>query len=338
MNIRMSVLLSLVLVFISSLVFAQKNHVIEFATIAPGGTPVKIINELNEEIRKLSDDRIRFRIHAGTQGDEGEIIQKMERFGRIHAAGLTGRGLGEILPAIRVLELPFLFNNYDEVDYIRDKLYDYFALEFEKKGYVLLGWAEVGFVYMVSKDRISTRQELKKAKMWTWSDDPLAEEMFDALDVDPVSLALTDALPALQYGMINAVYAHPYGIIMLQWGDRTNYMNMLPITYANGAVLIKKKKFDELEPDLQEILLKSSKKWFDELVKQTRIDNDEAMKILKEEKGIEFVPKPDGNNLQAFLDAGISVRNNLVGKLYSQKLLDQVLDYLEEFRKKQIRK
>lgn len=337
MNIRICVLLSLVLVFMSSLVFAQKKHEIRFASIAPKNTtPDKIINKLNDEIIELSNGRLKLRIYPGTQGDENEIITKMNpRLGRLHAAGLTGRGLGVILPLIRVLEIPFLFENenYDEVDYVIDKLYNRFEQEFEKKGYVLLGWAEVGFVYMFSKDKIETREDLKKAKMWTWTGDPLAREMFRALNVSPIPLSLPDALSSLQTGLINAVYVHPYGAIALSWYERTKYMNTLSVTYATGAVLVTKKKFDELEPDLQNILRTSGKKWLDELVIQTREDNKEAEKFLRE-KGIEFVPKPDGDDLKVFTDVGISVQNKLAGELYPRELLNKVLELLKEFRSK----
>lgn len=347
MKLRISILLVFALLFTNSISFAQKKHEIRFASIAPKNTtPDKIINKLNDEIIERSNGRLKLRIFPGTQGDESEIITKMNpRLGRLHAAGLTGRGLGVILPLIRVLEIPFLFENYDEVDYVEDfenydevdyvidKLYNRFEQEFEKKGYVLLGWAEVGFVYMFSKDKIETREDLKKAKMWTWTGDPLARELFRALNVSPIPLSLPDALSSLQTGLINAVYVHPYGAIALSWYERTKYMNTLPVTYATGAVLVTKKKFDELEPDLQNILRTSGKKWLDELVIQTREDNEEAMKFLRE-KGIEFVPKPDRDDLKVFTDVGVSVQNKLAGELYPQELLNKVLELLKEFRSK----
>ena len=335
MKLRIGILLFTALLFTGSVTFAQKKHEIKFASIVPKNTtPDKIINKLNDEIIERSNGRLKLRIFPGTQGDESDIITKMNpRVGRLDAAGLTGRGLGEILPLMRVLEIPFLFENYDEVDYVINNLYTRFEQEFIKKDFILLGWAEVGFVYIFSKNIIETREDLRKAKMWTWTGDPLAQEMFNALNVSPIPLSLPDALSSLQTGLINAVYVHPYGAVALSWFERTKYMNMLPVTYATGAVLVTKKKFDELEPDLQEILCTSGKKWLDSLVIQTRKDNEEAMKFLQD-KGMEFVPKPVGDNLKVFTDAGINVRNKLAGELYPEELLNKVLDLLKEFRTK----
>ncbi len=312
---------------------AQKTHEIKFASIAPSNTtPDRIIKSLSKELKQLSSGRLTIKNYANTQGDESDIIRKMNpRVARLHAAGLTGRGLGDIVPLIRVLELPFLFDNYNEIDYVNEKLYDRFAGEFEKKGFILLGWAEVGFVYMFSKDRVITSNDLKKVKMWTWTGDPLAQNLFQSLNVTPIPLALPDALTSLQTGLINAVYVHPYGALALSWHERTNYMSLLPVTYGAGAVLITINKFDELEQDLQELLLTSSRKWFGELVKHTRKDNEEALAYL-EKNAIEFVQKPQGENLQVFLDAGQKVRENLSGELYPQELLNEVLILIEEAR------
>lgn len=313
--------------------YAQKVHEIRFASIAPPNTtPDRIIKSLSEELRMLSDGRLRIKNYANSQGDESDIIRKLNpRLARLHVAGMTGRGLGEILPMIRVLELPFLFRDYDEVDYVTEKLYDRFAEELEQRGFILLGWAEVGFVYMFSKDKVVTQEDLQKVKMWTWSGDPLARELFDALNVTPVPLALPDALTSLQTGLINAVYAHPYGALALSWHERTNYMSLLPVTYATGAVLVTKSKFDELEPGLQELLMMTSAKWFSELVKQTRKDNEDSLNLLQS-NSIEFIPKPEGADLEVFIDAGQRVRDKLSGNLYPIELLEEVLVLLEEFR------
>jgi len=325
-------LVAAALAFAVSPVSAQKNHEIKFATIAPGGTPVVIINKLNEELIQKSGGRLKLKIYAGSQGDEGDIVKKMNpRIARLHASGLTGRGLGEILPMIRVLELPFLFKDYGEVDYVLNNLYDRFAREFETRGFVLLGWAEVGFVYIFSKDKIATQRDLKRAKIWAWSGDPLASEMFKALDVSPIPLALPNALTSLQTGLINAVYAHPAGMIMLSWYEKTGYMNLLPVTYATGAVLITKKKFTECEPDLQKTLRDVSRKWLRELMTQTRKDNEDAIEILRK-RGIELVPAPTGESLQVFVDAGKRVREKLSGDLYPPELLNRVLALLKEYR------
>lgn len=328
------IVLSLIVILIASAMPAQKKHVIRLATVAPRGTPVEIVNELNEVIKERSNGRLEFRIYAGSRGDESQIIRSLDpRRGTLDAAGLTGFGLGRIVPMVRILEIPYLFKNYEEVDYVVEKLYPMFQAEFEKAGYVLLGWAEIGFVYIFSKEIIASRQDLKKSKIWLWLGDPLAEEMFKALGVKPIPLSLTQAVSSLQVGLINAVYAHPEGALLLRWYENTNYMNNLPIAYGIGGVVITQKKFNSLDSDLQDLLLEESKKKLKGLIARSRSNTDTWISRLQDE-GIEMIPEPVGEELEVFMQAGKNVQKSLTGKLYSSELLNSVLGYLNEIRKR----
>lgn len=335
MNKILNLIIVIALIFAGSDVAAQKNYTIRLATVAPRGTPVEIAKELSEELKELSGGRLKLTIYAGSRGDDSAIVKKLDpRRGNVDAAMLTGFGLGQIVSTVRILEVPYLFNSYEEVDYVVEKLHDTFSREFEKEGYVLLGWAEVGFVYIFSKEKISTQPDLKSSKIWQWLEDPLAEEMFKALDVQPIPLSVTQAVSSLQTGLINAVYAHLEGALLLNWFESANYMNELPITYGTGALVITKKKYDELDADLQEILKSTSKRKLRELIVRSRKNEDKWRQLLKSE-GIEFIPKPVGSDLKVFLDAGKTVQKNLTGKLYTQDILNSVLGYLREFRNKQ---
>lgn len=328
------IILIFAVLFAGSNVSAQKSHSIRLATVAPRGTPVDIANELNKELMELSGGRLKLTIYAGSRGDDSAIVKKLDpRRGNVDAGMLTGFGLGQIAPSVRILEVPYLFNSYEEVDYVVEKLHETFSKEFENNGFVLLGWAEVGFVYVFSKEKISTQRDLKRSKVWQWLEDDLAEEMFKALDVQPIPLTVTGAVGSLQTGLINAVYAHLEGALLLNWFENTNFMNELPITYGTGALVITKKKFDELDPDLQEILTSTSKRKLRELIERSRKDENKWRQILKSE-GIEFVPEPAGSDLDVFRNAGKTVQKNLIGKMYSQEILDRVLGYLSEFRNK----
>jgi len=334
MNSVLKLFIGLAVILAGSNVTAQKNYTIRLATVAPRGTPVDIAKELNEELKELSGGRLKFTIYAGTRGDDNAIVRRLDpRRGNVDAAILTGFGLGQIASTVRILEIPYLFNSYEEVDYVVEKLHETFSSEFEKEGYVLLGLAEVGFVYIFSKEKISTQRDLKSSKVWQWQGDQLAEEMFKALDVQPIPLSVTSAVSSLQTGLINAVYAHLEGALLLNWFESTNYMNELPITYGTGALVITKKKFDELDVELRELLKSTSKRKLRELIERSRKDEDKWRQLLKRE-GIEFVPKPVGSDLDVFLKAGKSVQMNLTGVLYTQEILNRVLGYLSDFRDK----
>ncbi len=127
--------------------FAGKTY-IKFATLAPEGSSwMKQMRLLSKEISKQTDGEVALKFYpGGVSGDEKDVIRKM-RIGQLHAAGFTGVGLGEILPEVRILDLPFLFNNDAEVRNVYEKMNPYFSKRFEDKGYVLIGWVPVGWIH-----------------------------------------------------------------------------------------------------------------------------------------------------------------------------------------------
>ncbi len=137
-----------------STAFSQQ-YIIKFASIAPeGSTWMNVMKEFDAAIRKESSGRVGFRMYpSGVQGDEKTVIRKIG-VGQLHAAGFTGVGLGEIAPKVRILDTPFLIRSSEEADNLYQAFDQEFQQAFEAGGYVLLGWAEVGFVYVFSNSPI----------------------------------------------------------------------------------------------------------------------------------------------------------------------------------------
>ena len=138
---------------------------IKFSTLAPEGSSwMKAMRSLEKELQRVTEGEVGFKFYpGGVSGDEIDVIRKM-RIGQIHAAGFTGVGLGEILPEVRVLDLPFLFRNDREIEVIYEKKNDYFTPRFEEKGDILLGWVPVGWVHFFSKERVFNISSLQTRK------------------------------------------------------------------------------------------------------------------------------------------------------------------------------
>lgn len=311
----------------------SQEYLIKVATIAPdGSTWINVLREYDAQIRKESNGRLGFKIYAGgVAGDEIDVLKKI-RIGQYHAGGFTGVGIGEIAPNVRILDSPFLFKNYDEVDYIYQKFNDEFEKEIEKGGFVLLGWAEVGFIYTFTKAPIYGVDDLKKIKMWAWQGDPIADAAYKVIGVTPVPLSITEVFTSLQTGLIDGVYGSPLAILATQWFTRVKYMHNVPLSHASGALLISKKYFDSLPKDLQEILLRNGKKYMRKLVELTREENEKSIETLKR-NGIIITNPPSGKSISEYDEIGKKARRMLVGKLFTKEWLDKIEQSLEEYRR-----
>jgi len=304
---------------------------IKFATLAPeGSTWMKTMHAIDDDVRLRTDNRLGFKFYpGGVQGDEKDVLRKI-RNGQLHGGGFTGFGLGSVVSEVRVQELPFMFESLEELDYLREQTDSYFWKAFGDKGFVHLGWADVGFVYVFSKHPISTPKEMQSAKMWIWAGDPLAELFFRAFGLSPIPLAAPDVLTSLQTGIIDAVYGSSLACVALQWFTKIDYMADVPLTHGLGAVLVSNKALRKVDPADLQSLIEVSRPLLRKLTENTRLQNVEAIEEMKKE-GIEIVAIEDATRAD-FFRTGRGAWADGVGKLYSQELLDRVTAILEDYR------
>jgi TRAP-type C4-dicarboxylate transport system substrate-binding protein len=309
---------------------ADPRYAIKFATVAPeGSTWVKCMRSIDKTLMEKSGGKLGFRIYAGgIAGDELDVLKKI-RIGQIHCAAFSGVGFGQILPMVRVLDLPFLFSHAEQVDRVHRELRPFFTEEFRKKGFELLAWAEVGNVHLMSKKPIRTLQDLSGLKVWTWSGDPIAKETFVAMGVNPIPLAVTDVTTALNTGMIDTVYAPPLGALALQWQSYLSDMMALPLTHSTGAILVSSTYFNKLPDDLARLLKQVVSEGMAELTVQLREQTLEAVDIIRK-SGLTIVPAPEGEALAQFHAIRAVVARKLTGEIYPKELLDRVYRILKE--------
>ena len=305
---------------------------IKLATLAPEGSPwMNTFHKVNDEIEKKTDGKVKLKAYpGGVLGGDGDMLRKM-RIGQIHGGGFTGMGLGTVYPDIFVMETPFLFQNYGEVDHVFDKMDDPFRKGFEKEGYVLLGWSEIGFVHLLSNVPITSVENMKGRKVWLWEGDPIASPVLRKAGIMPIPLGIPDVLMALQTHLIDVVYASPLAAIALQWFTKVKYMTNLPLGYSLGGVLINKRMFAKIPSDLQGIVKEVFQYHSTLLNARTRRDNDDAMRIMVKQ-GIKLVT-PTDQETEEFKRISREAIDELADKVFSRDVLVEVRSHINQYRK-----
>ena len=309
--------------------YAQETFVIKIATVAPEGSVwMKVMNKLKKTLERKSNGRIKLKFYpGGVLGDDKVVINKM-KLGQVQAAGLTGVGLGSLVPEVRIMEAPFQFDSYRQYDCVLKKLRSRFEKALEDKGFVVLGWADQGFVYLMSKKKIDSAQAMKGTTPWVWEADPLAKAAFKAFGINPVPMALQDVFNGLQTGMIDTVYISPIAAIALQWYTKVKYIADVPIVDGLGAFVISKAYLDKMPQDLRDLLLKKTRKYLRVLVKITRKTNDKSLRVLQK-RGLTLL-EPTAQQKQAFRKTGLKAARSLIGKLYPKALFDEFTGLLDQ--------
>ncbi len=252
------------------------------------------------------------------------------RLGQINGAAVTSIGLGLIQPEVRVLELPLLVNNYEELDYVRNSMDAELRKKFEEKGYVLLSWGDVGPVHIFSNIPLKSKADLAQTKLWAWVDDPIVRMLFQTLGTNGVPLGVPDVLPSLQTGLINACYGSPLSTLALQWYTKVKYMTSMHISQAIGATIVNKKDFEKMSPELQKLVLADSKEMEKKLLKTIRDDNAKSLQSLKN-AGVQVIDSPK-DMVKDFTDQAIALRPKLEPSVYSHEFRMKVEKLLADFR------
>jgi TRAP-type C4-dicarboxylate transport system substrate-binding protein len=317
---------------IPSIGSAQEVTVIKIATLAPDGSSwMKTLNAINAEVMEKTKGKVVFKIYpGGVLGDEKDMMRKMQ-IGQIQGAGLSSGGLAQIYKEIDVIHIPFFLQNYEEVDYVLKKMGPYFKKGLEDNGYILLGWSEAGFTFLMSTVYVSSVNDLKKAKVWIWQESPMAKAIFHEAGVAAIPLSLPDVLVGLQTGLVDVVYSPPTVAIALQWFTKVKYLVDVPLSYIGGGIVVKKDIFKKLPQSSQTIIFESFQRNLDQLKTITRRENQEAIKVMQN-NGVKIVTSPQ-DQVAEFKRLSEKALSRFTNQTFSPKALADATAILANHRK-----
>ena len=267
----------------------------------------------------------------GSQGGETDMVRRM-RIGQLQGGLLSVVGLREIDPTISALQnMPLMFRNWEEVDYVREKLRPGMEKKFLDKGFVVLAWGDAGWVRFFSKDPAVRPDDYKKMKFFTWAGELEQQDIMKSLGYTPVPLETNDILPSIQTGMINAVPSTPYFALASQVYATAPHMLELNWAPIVGALVITKKAWDELSPEGQAAVRDAGAKAGVQMRTKARQEVDEAVEAMKK-RGL-IVHKPTLDQMKEWNDLAERLYPKIRGKMVPAETFDEVVSHLTAYRK-----
>ena len=273
------------------LLAGHSSHAATFkvATLSPDGSFwMKTMREAGKEVEAATDSRVKFKWYpGGVMGDDKAVLRKM-RVGQLQGAALPMGELLSFYPDSQAYGIPFLFNSYEEVDYVRRQLDDSLITGFAEGGMEVLGIAEGGFGYFLTAEPVRVPADLQQQKVWVPQNDVVSARLAQSIGVTPIPLTLPDVLPGLQTGLVNTVAVSPMGAIVLQWHTRVAHITDIPLMYFCGVISLTGKSFNKLSADDQAVVKAVFGKAFKLIDERNRMDNVKAFEALTNQ-GVETV-------------------------------------------------
>lgn len=237
----------------------KAEFVIKFGTIAPDGTPWSAhLKRIKKRVESESGGRIRMKLFlGGALGGEVEMVRSLRR-GRLQGFGGSTAAIAEgaAIPELQLLELPYLFDSFDEVDYIMDKvILEDFKKILADKGFFLAYWHENGWRSFATREiEVHSPKDLAKLKMRS-QESRVHLAVYKALGVQAESIAVPEVLGALQTGMVDGFDNTPLFSSATGWYEGVDYYVLSRHIYQPAIITYSKKFLDTMPEDMRKILL-----------------------------------------------------------------------------------
>ena len=326
------IMMTIILFLISSeYTFAQIQ--IKIATLAPQNSEwAEKFQKGSIEIQERTENRVKLKFYwGGAQGNAKKILQKI-KIRQLHGGTFSPTDFQEVYPDLNIYGLPFLFKDFDEVDYVRDRVDNQLEQGFKNLGFNTYGFAGGGFAYILSNEPIREYEDLKNKKIWLPQGDLISYEAMKSLNLLPVPLPMTDVLTGLQTGLIDIVAIPPVVALALQWHTKINYITRVPVLYAMGFLAIDSKMINRINTDDRKVLNEVISRIYSEVDSNSQQDSENAYEALSK-IGIQEI-QFDGDEYQKLTDLLEEPTKKMANDgFYSLELFNEIKMYIDDFRK-----
>ena len=306
--------------------------VVKMATLVPDGSSWhQILKETAEKWKTLSGGRVVVRLYpGGVAGDDPDVVRKM-RLGTLNAGVLTSVGVAEIDKAVYALGIPMMYASYEEVYYVLEKMRPGLEARLEAKGFVVLNWADGGWVRFFSQRPVATPDDLKPLKMFSWAGDNDAVMIWRSAGFNPVPLPSTEIATALQTGLVNALGAPPQVAVITQYYTHARNLTDLQWQLLLGATIISKATWEKIPADLRPALLEAAREGGRRLQAEIRSSGDKDIEAMRK-RGLNVVAV-DAGTREAWRKTAEGMYPRIRGSIVPADAFDEALRYRDEYRK-----
>ncbi|HUB77348.1 MAG TPA: TRAP transporter substrate-binding protein DctP [Bryobacteraceae bacterium] len=254
---------------------------IKMATLAPKDSPwCDVLVRMGERWKNISHGNVKLTLYAGgVMGDEPDTVNKL-RVKLIQAVALTGAGMGEIEKGVAALQIPMMFDSYDELDYVRDRMAPQLEKRIEANGYIVLNWGDAGWVYFFADKPMPRLDDLRKMKMFSWAGSNDELEQWKANGFHPVALAATDIQMGLKTGLIDVIPTTPLYALWNQCFTLAKYMTDIKWAPLVGATLVSKAVWEKIPEAQRGPMLQAARDSGQQLRSGIREMGDKAIGVM----------------------------------------------------------
>jgi tripartite ATP-independent transporter DctP family solute receptor len=230
-------------------------------------------------------------------GGEREMIESVQ-LGTLDLVNTSTGPLGNFVPEVKIVDIPFLFRDYDHARKVMDGQVGQDLLKaMQAKGLIGLAWAENGFRHMTNSKRpIRAADDAKGLKMRTM-ENKVHMDGYKTFGILPTPMAFPELFTALQQGTVDG-QENPIPVILAaKFSQVQKHLSLTGHVYSPAALILSPTVWNKLSAADKTVFLEAGKKAA--AAQRKRVNDDENNGIAQLEKdGMQVVKQVNGDSFR----------------------------------------
>ena len=247
-----------------------------------------------DEIEKGTQGRYKCQHFANSAlGGEREQIEAIQ-LGTQDLLNTSTGPVGNFVPEVRIVDLPFLFRDYDHARKVMDgPIGQDLLTKFPAKGIVALAWTENGFRHMTNNKRdIVKPTDAAGLKMRTM-ENKVHMDGYRTFGILPTPMAFPELFGALQQGTVDG-QENPIPVILAsKFSQVQKHLSMTGHVYSPALLLMSPKTWNKLSDADKKVFVAAAQTAA--VAQRKKVNDDENSGIaLLESQGMKVTRTVDG--------------------------------------------
>ena len=234
---------------------------------------------------------------ASALGGEREMIEAVQ-LGTQDIVNTSTGPLGNFVPEVKVVDIPFLFRDYDHARKTMDGPIGQDLLKkMQAKGLVGLAWTENGFRHMTNNKRpIVKASDASGLKLRTM-ENKVHMEGYKTFGLLPTPMAWPEVFTALQQGTVDG-QENPIPVILsAKFSQVQKHLSLTGHVYSPAALIISPGVWGKLSDADKKVFTDAAAKGAAAQRKKVNDDENNGIAQLKKD-GMQVVEKVDGDSFR----------------------------------------
>lgn len=213
------------------------------------------VDYFGEILDQRSGGRITVELFPNSQvGDDLQMMNALQS-GTLEMTYPSTSPATQIVPELRLFDLPFLFPTPEDADAVLDGEIGQEMLDaFDGSGITALAFAENGYRQLTNSQRpVATPEDVQGLRVRVM-ENPIQVSIWETLGANPTSMAFGEVFSALEQGVVDG-QENPWSTILTSRFDEVqDYGSETRHVYTPFIIMIGEQFFEGLSPEDQELI------------------------------------------------------------------------------------